>query len=57
VLSIWAATWFCPLAKTSSASIADLVHGFEGQRVKVTGVFDAKIKQIHVLKIVLENSK
>jgi hypothetical protein len=36
---------------------ADLVHGFEGQKVKVTGVLDAKVKQIHVLKIVLENSK
>src|SRR5271154_6993026 len=35
---------------------ADLVHGFEGQKVKVTGVLDAKLKQIHVLKIVLENS-
>jgi hypothetical protein len=33
---------------------ADLVHGFEGQRVKVTGVLDGKIKQIHVLKIELE---
>jgi hypothetical protein len=36
---------------------ADLVHGFEGEKVKVTGVLDAKLKQIHVLKIVLENSK
>jgi hypothetical protein len=36
---------------------ADLVHGFEGQKVKVTGVLDAKIKQIHVLKIVLESEK
>jgi hypothetical protein len=33
---------------------ADLVHGFEGQRVKVTGILDAKVKQIHVLKIELE---
>jgi hypothetical protein len=33
---------------------ADLVHGFEGQKVKVTGVLDAKIKQIHVLKVELE---
>jgi hypothetical protein len=31
----------------------DLVHGFEGQTVKITGVLDAKIKQIHVLKIEL----
>jgi len=36
---------------------ADLVHGFEGQRVKVTGVLDAKAKQIHVLKIELEPAK
>ena len=35
----------------------DLVHGFEGQRVKVTGVLDAKAKQIHVLKIGLEAEK
>jgi hypothetical protein len=36
---------------------ADLVHGFEGQKVKLTGVLDAKLKQIHVLKIELESSK
>jgi hypothetical protein len=35
----------------------DLVHGFEGQKVKVTGVLDAKAKQIHVLKIELEDEK
>jgi hypothetical protein len=35
----------------------DLVHGFEGQKVKLTGVLDAKLKQIHVLKIELESSK
>jgi hypothetical protein len=33
---------------------ADLVHGFEGQRVTITGVLDAKNNQIHVLKIDLE---
>ena len=33
---------------------SDLVHGFEGRRVVVTGVLDAKLKQIHVLKIDLE---
>lgn len=33
---------------------ADLVHGFEGQRAKVTGVLDAKANQIHVLKIELD---
>jgi len=32
----------------------DLVHGFEGQKVKVTGVLDPKLNQIHVLKIQLE---
>jgi len=36
---------------------ADLVHGFEGQKVRVTGTLDAKAKQIHVLKIELENQK
>lgn len=33
---------------------SDLVHGFEGRKVMVTGVLDAKLKQIHVLKIDLE---
>jgi len=32
----------------------DLVHGFEGRRVVVTGVLDTKLNQIHVLKIDLE---
>jgi putative hemolysin len=36
---------------------SDLVHGFEGQKVKVTGTLDAKAKQIHVLKIELDNDK
>ena len=35
----------------------DLVHGFEGQRVVVVGVLDAKVNQIHVLKINLEAAK
>ena len=34
---------------------ADLVHGFEGRRVKIMGTLDTKLKQIHVLKIDLEN--
>ncbi len=33
----------------------DIVHGYEGQKVKITGVFDSKINQIHVLKIELDN--
>ncbi len=33
---------------------SDLVHGFEGRRVVITGVLDPKLKQIHVLKIDLE---
>ena len=33
---------------------ADLVHGFEGRKVVVTGVLDGKLNQIHVLKIDLE---
>ena len=36
---------------------ADLVHGFEGQKVKLTGVLDAAAKQIHVLKIELDETK
>jgi hypothetical protein len=36
---------------------ADLVHGFEGQKVKIRGVLDPKIKQIHVLKIELEKTE
>jgi hypothetical protein len=34
---------------------ADLVHGFEGQRVVITGVLDTKLNQIHVLKIDLDD--
>ena len=33
---------------------ADLVHGFEGRKVVITGVLDPKLKQIHVLKIELD---
>jgi hypothetical protein len=36
---------------------ADLVHGFEGQKVKVTGSLDAKANSIHVVKIELESEK
>ena len=32
----------------------DLVHGFEGQKVKITGILDPKVNQIHVLKVELE---
>src|SRR5271166_444359 len=35
----------------------DLVHGFEGEKVKLTGILDPKVKQIHVLKIELERNK
>ena len=35
----------------------DLVHGFEGQKVKLSGILDNKLKQIHVLKIELETNK
>ena len=34
---------------------SDLVHGFEGRRVVITGALDTKLKQIHVLKIDLDN--
>src|ERR1700730_11119256 len=33
---------------------SDLVQGFEGRRVVVTGVLESKLNQIHVLKIDLE---
>jgi len=33
---------------------SDLVHGFEGRRVIITGVLDTKINQIHVVKIDLD---
>jgi hypothetical protein len=33
---------------------SDLVHGFEGRRVVITGTLDPKLKQIHVVKIDLE---
>src|SRR5437660_11938483 len=33
---------------------SDLVQGFEGRRVVVTGVLDSKLNQIHVLEIDLE---
>ena len=36
---------------------ADLVHGFEGRRVKIMGTLDPKLKQIHVLKINLEHER
>jgi hypothetical protein len=32
----------------------DLVHGFEGQKVKVTGVLDSKANILHVLKVDLD---
>ncbi len=35
---------------------ADLVHGFEGHRVTVTGILDTKLNQIHVLKIELDEN-
>ena len=34
---------------------ADLVHGFEGQKVKLTGILDAKAGRIHVIKVELED--
>ena len=33
---------------------SDLVHGFEGRRVIINGTLDPKLKQIHVLKIDLD---
>ncbi len=36
---------------------SDLVHGFEGQRVVVTGTLDPKLKQLHVVRIALDNKR
>ena len=36
---------------------SDLVHGFEGHKVTVNGVLDPKLKQIHVLKIELDENQ
>ncbi len=36
---------------------ADLVHGFEGQKVVVNGILDTKLNQIRVLKIDLDDKK
>jgi hypothetical protein len=33
---------------------SDLVHGFEGQRVVITGSLDPKLKQVHVVRIALD---
>jgi len=35
----------------------DLVHGFEGHKVRITGVLDTKVNQIHVSKIDLEEDQ
>ena len=35
----------------------DLVHGFEGQKVKVVGTLDPKVNQIHVMKIELDGQQ
>jgi len=32
----------------------DLVHGFEGQKVKIVGTLDSKANKIHVIKIELD---
>jgi len=35
----------------------DMVHGYEGHKVKITGVLDPKVKQIHVLRIELDENQ
>jgi len=35
----------------------DLVHGYEGHKVKITGVLDTRINQIHVLKVDLDENQ
>lgn len=34
----------------------DIVHGYEGQKVRITGILDSKINEIHVLKIELDHT-
>lgn len=36
---------------------SDLVHGFEGHKVVINGVLDPKLKQIHVVKIELDENQ
>ncbi len=36
---------------------ADLVHGYEGRRVRITGILDTRANQIHVVKIVLDENR
>lgn len=36
---------------------SDLVHGYEGRRVTITGSLDEKLKQIHVFKIDLDKDR
>jgi hypothetical protein len=36
---------------------ADIVHGFEGQKVVINGVLDPKLNQIHVVKIELDEKQ
>ncbi|MGA7908682.1 MAG: hypothetical protein WCA16_14835 [Candidatus Sulfotelmatobacter sp.] len=36
---------------------ADLVHGFEGQKVKILGTLDNRTNLLHVLKIDLESER
>jgi len=35
----------------------DLVHGYEGHKVKITGILDPKANQLHVLKIDLDEGQ
>jgi hypothetical protein len=35
---------------------ADLIHGFEGHRVILTGILDPKLSQIHVVKVELDET-
>jgi hypothetical protein len=36
---------------------ADLVHGYEGHKVKITGTLEPKLNLIHVLKIDLDEKR
>ena len=35
----------------------DLVHGYEGHKVKITGILDPKANQLHVLKVDLDENQ
>lgn len=49
--------WLLLFSTCIRAQAQQVVHGFEGQKVKLTGILDSKLNQIHVLKIELESNQ